>query len=240
MSEGRTTPMISLSMLHGNLEDGGKKVLDVVARNQAIDLMKVKSYLTLDQERPKWAFAADVLISKNVTTTSRVHDDLSKTNLFLQSWTTNTTKTAATLPESLHRMVKIANKFCVAFNLLALDAALKQKLPVWHHLGLQNEWIRNNGSREVCLRNNHKITTVGELECFAHRDHLEDHRPTNLCECKACSIERVGRCTKPHGCQRAALRLLDKLLPKWDPRVADYNAQDVAEVMIFLPLMQIS
>ena len=230
MSEGKTTPMISLSMLHGNPEDGGKKVLDIVAWNQAIDLMKVKSYLTLDQERPKWAFAADVLISNNVTITSQVHDDLSKTNLFLQSWTANTTKTAATLLESLRRMVKIANKFCVAFNPLALDAALKRKLPVWHHLALQNERIRNNGSREVCLQNNHEITTVGELEHFAHRDHLEDHRPADSCKCEACSIEHAGGCTKPHGCQRAALRLLDKLPPKWNPRVADSTAQDVAEV----------
>ena len=229
MSGGKV-PMIGLPILHGNLEDGGKRVLDIVARNQAIELMKVKNYLLFDQNRPKWAFIADTLISKNITTQSRVHDDLSKTNLFLQSWKTNKTKNTNTLSESLCRMIRTANKFCVAFNPMALDSILKRRLPIWHHLGLGSERIRNNGTREICLRNTHEIVTVGDLEHFACRDQLEDHRPTDLCKCESCRLKRIEGCTKPHGCQHAAMMLLNKLPPKWDPRIPVDDTHNATEV----------
>jgi hypothetical protein len=47
-------PLVGLPVLHENIGDGGRKVLDVAVRNHAIELMKVKSYQTLDASRPKW------------------------------------------------------------------------------------------------------------------------------------------------------------------------------------------
>ena len=139
MSGGEKVPMISLEVMHSNIKVGGKKLLNVVARNQAIELMKVKSYLTINEERPKWAHIADVLISNNIPAGYRVKDDLSKSNLFLQSWRANTTNTKTTLPERIRRLLKTAELFHVAFSPTNLDTALKQQLPIWHHLGLKNE-----------------------------------------------------------------------------------------------------
>lgn len=155
MAKGKRVPMISLPILHGKIRDGGKKLLDVVAQNQAIELMKVKSYLVLDNRWPRWAYVADVLISKKVTAACHVNDELSKSSLFLQSWRVNKTKGKTSLPESLWTMIRIADEFCVAFNPRVLNVTLKQELPMWHHIGLDNERIRNNGQREACMHKTH-------------------------------------------------------------------------------------
>ena len=105
MAEGKRS-MIGLPMLHGMVEDGGKKLMDIIPCNQAIELMKTKSYLTLNEQWPKWAYVADVLISKSVTAACCIKDDLSKLNLFLQSWRVNKTKGKTSLPDSLWRMIK--------------------------------------------------------------------------------------------------------------------------------------
>jgi len=98
MSGGEGIPMISLDVMHSSIKIGGKKLLHVVARNQAIELMKMKSYLTINEECPKWAFIADVLISNNIPAGCHVKDDLSKSNPFLQSWRANITSSKTTLP----------------------------------------------------------------------------------------------------------------------------------------------
>ena len=218
MAEGKRVPMISLPTLHGKIGDGGKKLLDIVARNKAIELMKIKSYLTLNEQRPKWAYVADVLISKNITAACRVTDGLSKSNLFLQSWRVNKVRSGTSLPESLRRMIRTADEFCVAFNPRALDVALKRELPIWHHIGLDAERVRNNGQREVCLRRTHQIRTVGDLERFATKDLPQHHQPNDRCKCEICELDHAAGCTKPHGCASAALKLLRKLPPKWNPR----------------------
>ena len=63
MSGGEKVPMIGLPVMCSNFESGGKRVLNIEARNQAIKLMKVRSYLTLDDQHPKWAKVADTLIA---------------------------------------------------------------------------------------------------------------------------------------------------------------------------------
>jgi len=124
MSKGEKVPMVSLSVMNSNIEKGGKKLLDIEVRNQAIELMKIKSYLSFDELRPKWAKVADILIANSINTGCHVRDELSKSNLFLQSWKVNTTKNTA-LPERLRRMLQTADKFHVAFNPGALNRTLK-------------------------------------------------------------------------------------------------------------------
>lgn len=115
-------------------------------------------------------------------------------------------------------MVKTANEYGVTFNLSVLSTALKQELPVWHHIGLDHGKIRNNGQRESCLRRTHLISMVGDLERFIARACLGCHKPNNKCKCKECELDRAAGCTKPHGCASATVKILSKLPPKWDLR----------------------
>jgi hypothetical protein len=63
--------------------DGGKKILDIQAQNEVIELMKLKSYLRLNEHCPRWAKVADALIKQNISTSQNVQDDESKMNTFL-------------------------------------------------------------------------------------------------------------------------------------------------------------
>jgi len=48
------------------MDAGGKKLLDLGTRNKAIEIRKLKSYLTFGANRPRWAYAADELIRKSI------------------------------------------------------------------------------------------------------------------------------------------------------------------------------
>jgi hypothetical protein len=62
--------------------EGGKNVLDLRARNEAISCMKLKSYLELDPSlRADWCYLADTRLAKHDVKNSRV-DPLSHINMF--------------------------------------------------------------------------------------------------------------------------------------------------------------
>jgi len=121
-------------------------------------------------------------------------------------------------------MLQTAKKFQVIFNPAALNSMLKRRMPIWHHLGIQNKTIRNNGQREVCLRQNHKIKDVGNLQDFVAKVQSDNHKPTANCKCDTCKSHRMEGCTSPYMCKEAASKVLNKLPPKWDPRISDINA----------------
>jgi hypothetical protein len=81
------TPPIGLPILSSSISEGGKKVLDLSARNKAIHLTWLKSYLELGPKRPLWAFVADALINKRIPNIKSV-DNVSQINIFLQNWNT--------------------------------------------------------------------------------------------------------------------------------------------------------
>ena len=83
--------MVSLDTMTQPIEQGGKKILDIRARNKAIELMKLKSYLDLRPDRPKWAKVADGLIAGSIPKAQlgHVRDEASRQNVFLVMGTGN-------------------------------------------------------------------------------------------------------------------------------------------------------
>ncbi|TBU56129.1 hypothetical protein BD310DRAFT_778853, partial [Dichomitus squalens] len=63
--EGKATPPIAKGYTQLPLEDGGLNVLDISARNEAIDVMWLKAYLDFSEDRPKWAYIADDILATN-------------------------------------------------------------------------------------------------------------------------------------------------------------------------------
>jgi len=53
---GEGTPTVAMAHMSDDKEQGGRKVLDVTARNEAIQLTWVQAYLRMGEERPTWAF----------------------------------------------------------------------------------------------------------------------------------------------------------------------------------------
>ena len=82
-------PSVNKDTLHLPIEQGGVKLLDMKVRNQAIDVMWLKSYLDLTPKWPMWAYVADVLNNNNTSkTTSKVSPSV-QINTYLQSWNPN-------------------------------------------------------------------------------------------------------------------------------------------------------
>ncbi|TBU26612.1 hypothetical protein BD311DRAFT_625833, partial [Dichomitus squalens] len=63
--EGKSTPPIAKGYTQLPVDEGGLNVLDIRARNEAIDIMWLKAYLDVSKTRPKWAYVADDILAKN-------------------------------------------------------------------------------------------------------------------------------------------------------------------------------
>ncbi len=82
-------------------DDGQPRIdavtLDVVARNEAIQIMKLKAYMSPSASRPKWALIADSLIHRNIPRAQNIPEGPARNNVMLQSWTAKL-KNHTTLP----------------------------------------------------------------------------------------------------------------------------------------------
>jgi hypothetical protein len=56
---GKERATMSIGDISKDIGLGGRKVMDIAKRNEAIDLMWVKQYLNMGPDRPKWAFMVD-------------------------------------------------------------------------------------------------------------------------------------------------------------------------------------
>ena len=215
MGEG-ASPMISQETYSLLYREGGKKTLDVESRNEAIELMKLKSYLKMDNQRPKWAYVADEIIAKSAPKDQLAADESSKSNIFMQTWKTSTGK-KSNMPIGLKRMVKVAKKYNAAFKPLLLNDETKCALPIWHHIGVEKgKGFTNNNKWAKCQRENHKINTVGQMRDFINKEE-QGHSGRSNCACRACKDSRHDGCKHPKKCRAAARKLLEALPQLWRP-----------------------
>ena len=163
-----STPTISLATLRLPLEEGGRKVLDIKIRNEAIELLKVQRYLKMDKDRPKWAGLADKIINlKMAKTHSR--DATALITPLLQNTRIDTRAGEENLLPPLQRMLRIAKKYKVAFHTLILKQGLRREIPAWYHLDLASvKNVKIHSDRMKCLRINHNVRTTGDMEQVAN------------------------------------------------------------------------
>ena len=57
-----SSPRVTLDTLQRPRDEGGLNLLDIQARNEAIELMWLKSYLNFSDSRPPWAIVTDIII----------------------------------------------------------------------------------------------------------------------------------------------------------------------------------
>jgi hypothetical protein len=80
---GRQRTTLSEDTLQDTQPEGGLQILDLKARNEAINVMWLKSYLDLSDSRPLWALATDTLINN---TAPKSIPKKAIVNPFLQAW----------------------------------------------------------------------------------------------------------------------------------------------------------
>ncbi len=222
--KGEKNPRILKEMLYRPVSEGGLGLLELKARNAAIELTWVRDYLDLSRNRPTWAYIADILLARSVIATDRVVDKRIRANSFLQTWTVSLMPVAR-LPEALKRMLKAARKYGVKVDAPNPSESLKQRMPVWYHLGKGDGRSVANTVASKCLREKHGVTTVLDSTRVARRTYLLDHTAAGNCKCNECVNDRrhLG-CTNPGRCALAARKMWENLEPIW--RSADQGVGD--------------
>ncbi|EPS96544.1 hypothetical protein FOMPIDRAFT_1130197, partial [Fomitopsis schrenkii] len=205
--------------------EGGLGLLDLQARNEAIELTWVKRYLDLSPARPMWAWAVDVLLSKHATSDAGAISRKAQVNSFLQSWSP-AVGARSTLPQYLKSMLRTAKKHDVSFAAIKLSKRTKMKLPIWYHLGsVRKLRAMNNSPAGKCLRDHHDVKYVADLLPLRDRGCTlpsVGQGPSRLCPscpCADCSRDRARSCRNPQRCCLYAASLLDQIRPKWHPDV---------------------
>ena len=155
-------PSISMDILHTPIAEGGKKLLHLKSRNEAIKLMWLKSLLSPEEHCPQWAHFAHALIAKYTAPNPVVHPN-AWNNMFLQTWKPVIRK----LPPPLQRIIKTARKYRTKWEANLIPPDITQKLPIWFHIGAMPELSKwNNHYYTTCLHDRHNIRNIGDLQAI--------------------------------------------------------------------------
>ncbi|KAJ3851382.1 hypothetical protein EV368DRAFT_17452, partial [Lentinula lateritia] len=176
--------------------------------------MRLKGYLSFDT---LWGGVVDALLAHSVPQSERNVPLEIRTNIFLQPWQTYQNKQQ--IPR-LKSMLDIAKKYGLRIEGIAFSRTILQSMPIWYHKEANAE-IRsmNHTNASICLRTKHQTRTVGDALNMTNRLQHPDHEPTSSCQCTECTeLREAYNCQHPHGCMNQALKLLNTLPEKWDPR----------------------
>ena len=196
---------------------GGRKVMNIAKRNEAIDLMWIKQYLNMGPDRPKWAFLRDEIFRMERPKQAKEPQEIiSNWNPFTQDWRPNERSTK--IPKRIQRAMRLAKKHGVELEALEPSNKTKEDMPVWLHRKASREAAKvykTDGAK--CLKSKHRTHYIKQLTETV-RDVPDEHRKTNFCTCGWCQrVSRLG-CTHPNKCLETAMKILDAIAPKWRPR----------------------
>ncbi|CDO76537.1 hypothetical protein BN946_scf184769.g1 [Trametes cinnabarina] len=215
-------------------EQGGFKILDLEARNDAITVTWLKSYLALGPNRPWWADVADELFAHFVPKDCGVKDPALRINPFLQHWKPK----KSALPHELKDLLTVASKYNLRLEGLAFSRSILRNMPMWDHCQTDLKAVRRlalPSAVVTCLKNKHNLRTVGDFESLAAHLHEPNHQPTECCSCPSCeTMITVFCCCNPHRCYTRAENFINLLPPKWDPRgehPEDYEEAQMEEAL---------
>ncbi|KAF8998822.1 hypothetical protein BDQ17DRAFT_1168770, partial [Cyathus striatus] len=115
----------------------GFNLIDIQARNESIELMKLKSYANPDTtSSATWAKLTDSILASNATSKYKKHMGPAQLqNVLLQYWKVNLS--VQSLPISLKRMLCATIKHEVKFTPTEITLQIKQTMPFWFHIGLK-------------------------------------------------------------------------------------------------------
>jgi hypothetical protein len=211
--KARSAP-INRETMHATPLEGGKKILDLEARNKAIQLTWLQAYMTTSN-RPTWAYFANSLLRLAAPISGRIIDQKAAVNPILQNWRPRTTGNT-TLPKELTSMIRMAKKHGVRIDGIETGEEIRNTLPIWFHIG-ETAYMRQMTNRPAakCLRTTHGVQTVEQTRALtiisAH------HTDSVTCACKTCTTWRRDGCCNPVLCRDMSKKILAALPLEWQP-----------------------
>ena len=212
--DGSGKPNTSLDLLCAPTSKGGKGLLHLKYRNEAIELVWLKKLLSPPHKRPTWASFTNAILAQFASKTP-VAPSKTRINFFLQTWNVNVTK----LPSHLRRMLKTAKTYNLTLDTTAFHPNLLTSAPIWFHSGATQALNRLNNHHDAkCLRRQHNIASVGDVALLVEQVLNDDHRHSNYCCCPTCvHVRSTYDCMQPGKCITFANELLTCLPTKWLP-----------------------
>ncbi len=199
------------------VDQGGLGMVHLESRNEAIDIMWLKAYLCMGQERPLWAFLADDILANHVPKNCRPSTRALRVNPFFQKWSPK----LRGLPEELKGMLKVAKKYGVRLEGLAFSRDILKQMPLWDHEKADSRKLGRltmPSKLRSCLIDRHEVRTVGDFVALAMALESPMHRRKASCKCAKCNHLRVTvGCENPFACASRARDMLDTLPHKWNP-----------------------
>ena len=151
---------VNKAQMYATHKNRGKKLLDIEARNKAIHLTWLKTYLNLGPDRATWTFFADTIISTDIPKSHTIDNDPeSRIMPILQTWTPKSR--GSTLPDDLKQMLKLARDYNVSVTAKNPSKEARKNLPIWYHVHSDQSARKLYKSRMAkCLRKKHNIKLV--------------------------------------------------------------------------------
>ena len=215
--EDDSSPRIALNVLYLPTSEGGLNLLNIRARNEAIELTWLRTYLNFSPSRPTWATITDLIINKAAPPGTSL---LARMNSFLQSWDAPTRGARLNiLNNNTIRMLKTARKYNVNLAAIRLSPQLRAQLPAWYHPLAKPRPMTS--SQAKCLLQQHNVTTVADLITISERictpSQVLPHQPLPTCPCNNCTRDRTEGCLNPHLCAMEAILRIRLIEPKMYP-----------------------
>ncbi|KAJ3832003.1 hypothetical protein F5878DRAFT_548785, partial [Lentinula raphanica] len=212
--DDKTLVRVNKETIYAPIAEGGRQLLDLLARNEAILVTWLRSYLNLNENRATWTYIADAILAHHVPSKFANLEERDKINTFLQSWTSNSSK----LPKDLRDLISIAKKYGARTEGLAFSRNIIRQMPIWLHSEAADIHKLHNSKESRCLRQNHGVITVGDIETQAQKIRTPRHGRRRNCRCTACETARNEcHCEAPYRCFSKANELLRTLPEKWNP-----------------------
>jgi hypothetical protein len=229
MWDDDSSPRIACDTLCQPIKEGGLDLLDISARNEAIDIIWLRRYLNFSPLRPTWAAITDIIVQELAPRHAMEEIEF---HPFLQCWNIPTPGHANTnISNNIKRMLGIAKKYKTNLTAICLTPHLNAQLPAWYHLA--TEYRPMTGAATKCLINKHQTRTVADLLRTSHRIRnapTEQHNPSPYCRCQDCERDKQKNCLNPHACATKVLTRLQLITPKLNPLTAPpQNQQPITD-----------
>jgi ribonuclease HI len=214
------SPTVNHETLCRPTSEGGLNLPDLSARNEAIQVMWLKAYLSITGKRPLWAHALDEVMRK--TAPPSQSSEIELVNSFLQRWEVpEGSDKFKKLPHHTKSMLKVANKYGVNFNALRLSEDLQKDMPAWLHLGAMPRMYHT--MKTACLKEHHEIKTMRDLLVLASRHRTHNHWNDARCKCHECMSDKARKCQRPWKCSKHADEILAKIHQNFNPTTTTHQ-----------------
>ncbi|KAJ7016462.1 hypothetical protein C8F04DRAFT_896092, partial [Mycena alexandri] len=157
----KSSVMVNKETVYAPADQGGKNLLDIIARNEAIAVTWLKTYLSFGPKRPLWCFVADEILAKRTIGTDLNVNEAMRLNCYLQSWAPY--QSADDLKSrDISEMMAVGRKYNVAMEAIAVSREIQDEMIIWYHRFSEGSRTLFNANVHVvkCLKENHRVKLV--------------------------------------------------------------------------------